>query len=52
MQDVNQIIDILNGEWASDAINMKKRIAILTEENIRLKNENEQLKNEEEKEGE
>lgn len=31
-QDVNKIIDNLSSEWAQDAMNAKKRIAILTED--------------------
>lgn len=52
MQDVNKIIDNLNGEWASDMLNMKKRFAILLEENNRLKTENKKLKEEKESEKE
>lgn len=43
-QDVNKVVDNLNNEWASDMANIKKRVAILLEENSRLKAENEQLK--------
>ncbi|WP_182200084.1 hypothetical protein [Paraliobacillus salinarum] len=46
MQDANKIIDNLNREWTSDMAIIKKRIAILLEENERLKTENEQLKSE------
>lgn len=35
-QDVNKIIDTLNMEWAQDASLLRKRIAIITEENERL----------------
>jgi len=31
-QDVNKVIDNLSGEWAQDAINAKKRIAVLVED--------------------
>jgi len=31
-QDVNKIIDNLSAEWAQDAINAKKRIAVLVED--------------------
>ncbi|MBO1006011.1 hypothetical protein IPU62_25430, partial [Pseudogracilibacillus auburnensis] len=46
-QDVNKIIDNLNGDWASDMLGIKKRVAILLEENERLKEENKQLKEDE-----
>jgi len=59
MQDVNKVVDNLNNEWASDMVNLKKRVAILLEENDRLKRENDklgeeigQLKNKEEKKNE
>lgn len=42
-QDVNKIIDHLSDEWSSDMALMKKRVAILMEENERLKLENEEL---------
>lgn len=45
-QDVNKIIDLVGAEWANDAITLRKRLAILQEENARLKLENEQLKKE------
>lgn len=45
-QDVNKIIDVVGAEWANDAITLRKRLAILQEENARLKLENEQLKEE------
>lgn len=44
MKDVNKILDNLSAEWASDMINTKKKIAILIEENERLKEENAELK--------
>ena len=31
-QDANKIIDNLSTEWAQDAINAKKRIAVLVED--------------------
>jgi len=31
-QDVNKIIENLSAEWAQDAINAKKRIAVLVED--------------------
>ena len=43
-QDVNKIIDHLSNEWSGDMALMKKRVAILMEENERLKLENEELK--------
>ena len=43
-QDVNKIIDHLSNEWSGDMALMKKRVAILMEENDRLKVENEELK--------
>lgn len=43
-QDVNKIISNVSAEWASGAIEDKKRLAILVEENERLKRENESLK--------
>lgn len=46
MQDVNKIIDHLNNEWSKDAVLLRKRIAILLEENSRLKEEVERLKEE------
>lgn len=44
MQDVNKIIDNISNEWANDMVAAKKRLAILIEENGRLKTEIEQLK--------
>ena len=38
-QDANKIIDKLNNEWANDMVVIKKRMAILSEENERLKAE-------------
>ena len=46
-QDVNKILDILANEVATYA----KRVAILLEENERLKTENEMLKKSDEKIG-
>ena len=43
-QDVNKIIDHLSDEWSSDMALMKKRVAILLEENERLQAEIEELK--------
>lgn len=43
-QDTNKIVDILNAEWANDAAMLRKRIAIISEENHRLKQEIEKLK--------
>lgn len=51
-QDVNKIIDVVGAEWANDAITLRKRLAILQEENARLKQENEQLKEKSEAEEE
>ncbi len=42
-QDANKVIDKLNFDWASDMAKDKKRIAILMEENERLKAEKEAL---------
>ena len=49
-QDINKIIDNLNSEWAGDLANTKKRVAILLEENERLKEEIKQLKKDDEDE--
>ena len=35
--DINKIIDTLNASWANDLAEAKKHIAVLTEENERLK---------------
>ena len=43
-QDANKVIDNLNNAWANDMVVSKKRIAILSEENERLKAENNSLK--------
>lgn len=43
-QDVNAIIDNLSADWANESANLRKRIAILLEENNRLKAELEELK--------
>ena len=43
-QDINKIIDFLSNEWANDAVLLRKRIAILLEENERLKAKIEELK--------
>lgn len=44
MQDVNRIVDNINNEWANDMVNIKKKCAILQEENGRLKEEVKKLK--------
>lgn len=43
-QDINKIIDNLSTEWMNDAATLRKRVAILVEENSRLKQEIEELK--------
>ncbi|WP_167751419.1 hypothetical protein [Lentibacillus salicampi] len=43
-QDINKVLDNLSAEWAQDAANAKRKIAILQEENRLLREENEQLK--------
>lgn len=45
-QDVNKIIDILGGGYAQESLNLRKQLAILAEENDRLKQEIETLKGE------
>ncbi|MFA1818994.1 hypothetical protein ACDX78_02120 [Virgibacillus oceani] len=47
--DVNRIINKLNIEWSGDMSNAKRRIAILSAENERLKAEIKKLKEENEK---
>ncbi|WP_166554471.1 MULTISPECIES: hypothetical protein [Clostridia] len=47
-QDVNKIIDHISNAWASDLVNSKKQVAILMEENERLKTEIKNLKAEKE----
>lgn len=46
--DVNKIVDIINEEWARDMADAKRRLAILSEEVIRLRAENEELRQESE----
>lgn len=36
-QDANRIIDIINEEWANEVAQCRKKIAILTEENERMR---------------
>lgn len=43
-QDVNKIVDNLSQEWAQQSVKDKQRIAVLIEENERLKTEIEKLK--------
>lgn len=38
-QDVNKIIDTISAEWAQDVATLRKRNAVLTEENGRLRAE-------------
>ena len=45
-QDVNKIIDNLSSEWAQDAINAKKRIAVLVEDKRLLEEKVNDLKEE------
>lgn len=45
-QDINKIIDGLSSEWAHDMVMAKRKIAVLAEENDRLKAEIDQLKKE------
>lgn len=47
-QDVNKIIDHISNGWASDLVTSKKQVAILMEENERLKEEIKTLKAEKE----
>lgn len=47
-QDVNKVIDNLSNEWAQDAINAKKRIAILTEDKRLLEEKVKELENDNE----
>ncbi|AUJ26541.1 hypothetical protein [Virgibacillus dokdonensis] len=47
-QDVNKIINHISNGWASDLVNSKKQVAILMEENERLKEEIKTLKAEKE----
>lgn len=41
-QDVNKIIDLISEDWAKEVATLRKRVAILMEENSRLKAEIEQ----------
>ena len=45
-QDVNKIIDVVSAEWAGGQSQSIKKIAILSEQNERLKKEIEKLKEE------
>lgn len=45
-QDVNKIIDNLSNDWASDLADSKKQVAILMEENERLKDKVQELERE------
>jgi len=45
-QDVNKIIDNLSNDWAGDLANSKKQVAILMEENERLKDKVQELERE------
>lgn len=49
-QDINKIIDYVSNGWAGDLANARKQIAILAEENERLKQEVESLKEEQKEE--
>ncbi|WP_017470612.1 hypothetical protein [Amphibacillus jilinensis] len=44
-QDVNKIIDNLSTEYAQQLAQANKKVAVLSEENERIKQEIEQLKN-------
>ena len=45
-QDVNKIIDNLSNDWAGDLADSKKQVAILMEENERLKDKVQELERE------
>lgn len=47
-QDVNKIIDVVSVEWSNQLMQANKKIAVLAEENERLKQEIDQLKKEKE----
>jgi hypothetical protein len=42
-QDVNKIIDVVSAEWSSQLVQANKKVAILHEENQRLKQEKYQI---------
>ncbi|UJW57165.1 hypothetical protein HXZ66_06995 [Bacillus sp. A116_S68] len=44
-QDVNKIIDVVSIEWSNQLSLAYKKIALLIDENERLKQENEQVRN-------
>jgi len=48
-QDVNKVINIVGSEWAHEAVELRKRLAILIEANERLREENARLREENER---
>lgn len=48
-QDINKIIDVINSEWFQNHSLTIKKLAVIVEENERLKQEIEQLKKSNEK---
>lgn len=47
-QDVNKIIDVVSVEWSNQLMQANKKVAVLAEENERLKHEIDQLKKDKE----
>ncbi|MBM7542352.1 hypothetical protein [Amphibacillus cookii] len=44
-QDINKIMDVVSMEWSNQLAQANKKIAVLVEENERLKQENQQSSN-------